>query len=468
MKRIDHAEASSKFIRAKDHVEFHDRRLWDLRGKRDRESAALPEWEALRTLASEIKEHALTHLAAYLLEFERNAVRNGAHVHWATDAAEHNQIVFDILRAHGTRTLVKAKSMLTDECEMRPFLEARGIEVMETDLGERIQQLDDEPPSHIVVPAVHKLRGDVARVFGEKIGTDPANSDVHYLAESQRQHTRPCFLKAEAGMTGANFAVAETGAIVVCTNEGNADLSVNLPNLHIASVGIEKIIPRTEDLGVFVRMLSRSALGSPITQLTSHFRAPRKGTEMHIVLVDNGRADRLGMADFWPSLKCIRCGACMNTCPVYRRSGGLSYGATYSGPIGVIIDPTFSLRKYSALPFASTLNGSCTSVCPVRINIHDQIYKWRQVISEHNALPMVKKEAMQLAGRVLSKPRLYRAAVAGAGAGVGHLPRFMMYSRLNAWGRQREVPAAPAQTFRQWYLANRGGSGGGGRGGAKS
>jgi L-lactate dehydrogenase complex protein LldF len=456
MKRIDHAEASSRFIKATDHVEFHDRRLWDLRQKRDRESERIAEWEELRTLASAIKEHTLTHLADYLEAFERKAIENGARVHWAKDAAEHNQIVLDLLRSRGASTLVKAKSMLTDECDMRPFLEARGITVMETDLGERIQQLDDEPPSHIVVPAVHKLRSDVARVFAATIGTDGANSDVHYLAESQRQHTRPYFLRAEAGMTGANFAIAETGAIVVCTNEGNADLSVNLPGLYIASVGIEKVIPRTEHLGVFVRMLSRSALGSPITQLTSHFRVPRPGTEMHIVLVDNGRAERLGMADFWYSLKCIRCGACMNTCPVYRRSGGLSYGGVYSGPIGVIIDPTFNLRKYSELPFASTLNGSCTSVCPVRINIHEQIYKWRQIISERNQLPMIKKEAMQVAGKLLSKPRLYRAAVEAATTGVGNLPRFMMYSRLNAWGRQREVPDAPAQTFRQWYLANRG------------
>ena len=201
-------------------------------------------------------------------------------------------------------------------------------------------------------------------------------------------------------------------------------------------------------------MLSRSALGSPITQLTSHFRAPRDGTEMHIVLVDNGRAERLGMADFWYSLKCIRCGACMNTCPVYRRSGGLSYGATYSGPIGVIIDPTFNLRKYSSLPFASTLNGSCTSVCPVRINIHEQIYKWRQIIAERHQLPFVKQEAMRVAGKVLASPKLYRAAVETAGTGIEHLPRFMMYNRLNAWGRQRDVPAAPPLTFRQWYLKN--------------
>ena len=241
----------------------------------------------------------------------------------------------------------------------------------------------------------------------------------------------------------------------MCTNEGNADLSVHLPPLYIASVGIEKVIPRIEHLGVFVRMLSRSALGSPITQLTSHFRVPREGTEMHVVLVDNGRSERLGMDDFWYSLKCIRCGACMNTCPVYRRSGGLSYGATYSGPIGVIIDPTFNLRKYSSLPFASTLNGSCTSVCPVRINIHEQIYKWRQIISERNQLPMIKKEAMQIAGKVLSSPRLYRAAVETAGAGVEHLPRFMLYNRLNAWGLQREVPQAPPSTFRQWYLEHR-------------
>ena len=454
-RRIDHSEASSKFIKAKDHLEFHDRRLWDLRKKRDRETEKLPEWEELRTLASAIKEHTLTHLADYLEEFERNAVANGAVVHWARDAAEHNQIVLDLLQGAGARTLVKSKSMLTDECEMRPFLEARGIVVMETDLGERIQQLDDEPPSHIVVPAVHKLRGDVARVFSESIGTDPKNSDVHYLAESQRNHTRPYFLEAGAGMTGANFAVAETGTLVVCTNEGNADLSVHLPKLHIASVGIEKVIPRIEHLGVFVRMLSRSALGSPITQLTSHFRRPRPGAALHIVLVDNGRAERLGMEDFWYSLKCIRCGACMNTCPVYRRSGGLSYGATYSGPIGAIIDPTFNLRKYSSLPFASTLNGSCTSVCPVRINIHDQLYKWRRVVVERGQLPIMKEQAMGVAGKVLASPKLYRAATEATNVSLKKLPRVVMYNPLNAWGRQREVPGAPQQTFRQWYLKNR-------------
>lgn len=453
---VDHAEAASKFIQATHHVEFHDKRLWDLRQKRDRESEDIAEWEQLRALASGIKEHTLTHLADYLEQFERNATANGMVVHWARDAAEHNQVVHDILAAQGATVLVKSKSMLTDECEMRPFLEKRGIEVIETDLGERIQQLDDEPPSHIVVPAVHKLRADVAEVFGKTIGTRADNHDVNYLAEAQRQHTRPYYVSPRAaGMTGANFAVAETGSFVVCTNEGNADLSANIPPLHIASIGIEKLIPKVEHLGVFIRMLSRSALGSPITQITSHFRAPRPGTQMHVVLVDNGRSERLGMEDFWTSLKCIRCGACMNTCPVYRRSGGLSYGATYSGPIGVIIDPTFNLRKYSALPYASTMNGSCTSVCPVKINIHEQIYTWRKVIAERRQLPMVKKEAMRVAGRILGSPRLYRAAVQAAAAGLDYLPRFMIYNPFNAWGKQRELPTTPSLTFRQWYLKNR-------------
>src|SRR5260370_3022721 len=222
-----------------------------------------------------------------------------------------------------------------------------GIEVIETDLGERIQQLDKEDPSHVVVPAVHKLRTDVAEVFAKTLGTDPGNSDVHYLAEAQRQATRPLILAAEAGMTGCNFAVAETGTFVVCTNEGNADLSANVPKLHIASIGIEKIIPRLEHLGVFVRLLSRRALGSPMTQYTSHFRGPPAGGEMHVVLVDNGRSERLGLEEFWTSLKCIRCGACMNTCPVYRRSGGPRSGRPQSPPLRPARHPSLHARKYS-------------------------------------------------------------------------------------------------------------------------
>jgi L-lactate dehydrogenase complex protein LldF len=306
-----------------------------------------------------------------------------------------------------------------------------------------------------VVPAVHKLRTDVAEVFSRTLGTDPANSDVHYLAEAQRQATRPLILAADAGMTGCNFAVAETGTFVVCTNEGNADLSANVPKLHIASIGIEKIIPRLEHLAVFIRLLSRSALGSPITQYTSHFRGPRAGAEMHVVLVDNGRSERLGLKEFWTSLKCIRCGACMNTCPVYRRSGGLSYGATYSGPIGLIIDPTFNARKYSNLPFASSLNGSCSNVCPVKINIHEQIYAWRRELVNRHETPLAKKAMMIAAGELLARPAAYRAAIGAADAALAHLPRFVIYNGLNAWGKHREVPRPPKQTFHSWYHANR-------------
>ena len=452
---IDHAEAAGRFLAAEQHARFHDERLWDLRQKRDREMHGIPEWEQLRELASTIKEHTLSRLDHYLEQFEANAIANGATVHWARDAAEHNAILLGLLREHGATTLVKSKSMLVDECRLREFMADTGIEIVETDLGERIQQLDDEAPSHIVVPAVHKLRSDVAEVFARKLGSDASIHDVPYLAETQRRTPRPRILGATAGMTGANFAVAETGGFVVCTNEGNADLSANVPSLHIASIGIEKLIPRVSDLGVFIRLLSRSALGSPITQYTSHFRKPRAGASLHIVLVDNGRAERLGMAEFWTSLKCIRCGACMNTCPVYRRSGGLSYGATYSGPIGLILDPTVNARKYSNLPFASTLNGSCTNVCPTKINIHEQIYGWRRVMAEQHRLSMTKATAMRAAGALLARPRLYRAAVTSAEAALGILPSFALYSRLNVWGRNRDLPPAPRQTFHAWYRKHR-------------
>ncbi|MGZ2488136.1 L-lactate dehydrogenase complex protein LldF [Rhizobium pisi] len=454
-KPINQSEAADRFIAASAHQKMHDERLWTLRKNRDKITYAIEEWEELRELASQIKQHTLSHLDQYLEMFERNARANGVHVHWARDGAEHNRIVHKILADNDVKTLVKSKSMLTEECGMRHYLDAVGIEVIETDLGERIQQLDGEDPSHIVVPAVHKTREDVAEVFAKHLGTDPTESDIPLLCEQQRQKTRPHILKAGAGMTGCNFAVAETGTVVVCTNEGNADLSANTPPLHIVSLGIEKLIPRAEDLGVFIRMLSRNAVGSPITQYTSHFRGPRDGAEMHIVLVDNGRTERLGMEEFWTSLKCIRCGACMNTCPVYRRSGGLSYGAVYSGPIGIILDPTINRRKYSSLPFASTMNGSCTNVCPVKINIHEQIFAWRKVMAENHELPVIKKTMMKAAGELLSSPRLYRAAVSSADSALRTLPRFLVYNPLNTWTKKREMPEAPKGSFHSWWKKNR-------------
>ena len=377
MGKVNVEDNARKFIKQDDiHEAQHDKNLWNTIVKRGKVASEIPEWEELRNLASQIKEHTLTHLDHYIDEFATKAEQNGIIVHFAKDADEHNAIVYDILNSHDVKRIIKSKSMLQDECGMTPFLEERGIDVLETDLGERIQQLSDERPSHIVMPAIQKTTDDIAKLFAKTIGTDPNDNDENSLTEAMRNNARPKFLVADAGMTGANFAVAETGSFVVCTNEGNADLTASIPPLHIASIGIEKILPKKEDLGVFIRLLSRSALGTPATQYTSHFSGPRKGSEMHIVLTDNGRSKRLSMDKFWESLKCIRCGACMNVCPVYRRSGGLSYGATYSGPIGIILDPTFDMDMYSELPFHASLGGACAEVCPVHIHFSYQILEW--------------------------------------------------------------------------------------------
>lgn len=320
MKQVNQVKLGARFIKDTAHRQSHDRCLWEARMRRDRVAASIPEWEDMREAASQIKLHTLSHLDEYLEEFERNATARGIHIHWALDADEHNRIVAEILQSHKVKVVTKSKSMLTDECGLRPYLEDLGMEVYEADLGERIQQLDDQPPSHIVMPAIHKLRGDVARLFAEKMGSDPDNDDPHYLNGVMREHMRPNYVRVDAGLSGVNFAVAETGGIVVCTNEGNADISANVPPLFVASMGIEKVIPSKADLALFVRLLSRSALGFDITQYTSHYHSPRAGQEMHIVIVDNGRSARLA-SEYHEVLKCIRCGACMNTCPVFRRTG---------------------------------------------------------------------------------------------------------------------------------------------------
>jgi L-lactate dehydrogenase complex protein LldF len=455
MSVVDQAKNAVAFMEDRTHEQHLDQLLWMMRTRRDEAASRVPEWEHLRDLASQIKEHTLSNLGHYLELFESRAEANGVIVHWARDAHEHNQIVYQILSDRKADSLIKSKSMLTEECDTRQFLENRGIRVTETDLGERIQQLDDQPPSHIVGPSWHKTTQDVANLFARVYGSDKDKADPVYLGHVMRENTRVLIEQGKAGMTGANFAVAETGAIVTVTNEGNADLSGNVPELRICSVGLEKIIPRNEDLAVFIRLLTRSATGNAITQYTSHFLAPRQNGEMHIILVDNGRSSRLGMDKFWPSLKCIRCAACMNTCPVYRRSGGLSYGSTYMGPIGIIMMPTFDVRRYSELPFSSTLNGSCTNVCPVKINIHEQIYAWREVMEQKGQIQLVKKEAMRAAGEVLSHPRLYRIAASSAEPGMKLLPHFVLYNHFNAWGRHRDVPQPGKESFHDWYKKNR-------------
>lgn len=455
MNIVDQADAAEQFLQDHVHEDRLDKILWAARMHRDQAALQVKEWEELRDLASQIKEHTLSHLADYLEEFAQHAEENGVVVHWARDAHEHNEIVYQILSKNNVESLVKSKSMLTEECDTRVFLETRGIRVTETDLGERIQQLDGEPPSHITGPAIHKSAQDVANLFARVYHSDQTKADPVYLAGVMRENTRPEFFKAGAGMTGGNFLIASTGAVMTVTNEGNADLSAHIPPIRIYSVGIEKLVPSNEHLAVFIRLLTRSATGEKITQYTSTFRKPRKGGEMHVVLVDNGRSARLGMERFWPALKCIRCAACMNTCPVFRRSGGLSYGSSYMGPIGIIMMPTFDVRKYSELPFSSTLNGSCTNVCPVKIDIHEQIYAWREVMEEKNQIKLVKKEAMKVADKVLSSPRLYQIASTVTESALKALPHFAIYNQLNTWGKHRDVPQPVDETFHAWYKNHR-------------
>ncbi|MDZ4656039.1 MAG: lactate utilization protein B [Bythopirellula sp.] len=448
---LDHPTAAKEFVANDERAHWHDQALWFVRKKRDRVAHALPEWEALREQASRIKLHTMSRLAQYLEEFERQATQLGAVVHWATNAAEHNQIVLRLLTERGVRHVAKSKSMLTEECGLNHFLERHGIEVVDTDLGEWIVQQRREHPSHIVLPAIHIKKEEVGQLFHERLGTTAGATDPQYLTEAARQHLRQEFLRAGAGITGVNFAIAETGGIVVCTNEGNADLGVSLPKLHIACLGIEKLIPRAADLGVFLRLLARSATGQPITTYSSHFHGPRAGGELHIVLVDNGRSELLASDDFRRSLNCIRCGACMNTCPVYRRSGGHSYGVTVPGPIGSIINPFADPAAHSSLPGACSLCGSCTDVCPVKIDLHHQLYVWRRRLAEKGLLSWSKRISMKLAGAVLRNPTLYRIAGWFGRNSLRFLPRWLVYNPLNIWGRQRELPVPPAQTFRELY-----------------
>ena len=450
----DHPANAEAFVQDRERVAWHDESLWFVRAKRDKAAGMIPEWEQLRHAASEIKLHMLSRLDHYLLQFEQNAKSNGIHVHFAMDADEHNRIVHGILEAHGVTKVVKSKSMLTEECHLNPYLIERGIEVIDTDLGERIVQLRNEPPSHLVMPAIHLKKREIGELFHEKLGTDEGAEDPKYLTEAARGHLRERFLAAEAGITGVNFAIAETGGIVVCTNEGNADLGTSLPPVHIACMGMEKLVPKLENLGVFTRLLARSATGQPITTYTSHFHGPRPGGEMHVVIVNNGRTEILKRPEFRRSLCCIRCAACINTCPVYRRSGGYSYGSVIPGPIGSVLHPAHDLEKHATLPFASSLCGSCTDVCPVKVDLHDQLLAWRRIVAEAGYLPGNKRFAMKMAGKVLSSPALYRAA-ARTSRLMRFMPRFMLYSSANKWGRQRELPMPAKRSFREQYRERR-------------
>ncbi|GAA4307147.1 lactate utilization protein B [Mucilaginibacter gynuensis] len=450
----DHAALSEVFNKDEDRVNWHDETLWFIREKRDRASHGIADWELLRETASLIKHNVLSNMHKYLVQFEANAQANGITVHWAANAAEHNEIVLSLLKEKEVTRMVKSKSMLTEECHLNDYLQKHGVEVIDSDLGERIVQLANEPPSHIVLPCIHKKKEEIGDIFHKHLGTPAGMSDPQVLTETARIHLRETFLTRKAALTGVNFAIAETGEFVVCTNEGNADMGAHLADIHIASMGFEKLIPKRENLGVFLRLLTRSATGQPITTYSSHFKKPRPGQEMHIVIVDNGRSVQLGREDFRNSLKCIRCGACMNTCPVYRRSGGHSYHTAVAGPIGSILAPNLDMEKYSDLPFASTLCGSCSNVCPVKIDIHDQLYKWRQVIVKNGYSSKQKSLGMKAMTFTLSSSFVFKTA-GKAGRLVMKYAPFAVSNKLNPWYKQRDMPEPPAESFGEWYKKNR-------------
>jgi L-lactate dehydrogenase complex protein LldF len=452
-----HPKLAAKFVADTERMHWHDQALWYIREKRDLGSKSVDEWEDLRELAKQIKTHTMDKLDFYLEKFEKNAKANGIIVHWAKDAKEHNEIVHKILSEKNVTKLVKSKSMLTQECDLNPYLEERGIEVVDTDLGERIVQLRDEPPSHPVLPAIHLKKEEVGKTFEKFFDSEKDNSDPTYLTLVARKALRIKFLNSQAAMTGANFGIAETGGIVVCTNEGNADLGVSLSKLHIACMGIEKLIPRLEDLSVFTRLLARSGTGQPITAYTAHHHSPCKGGEMHIVIVDNGRSAILAQQDFKRSLNCIRCGACMNTCPVYRRSGGYSYESLIPGPIGSILGPSRNPKQYKTLPAACTLCASCTNVCPVKIDLHEQLYKHRQTVVNTGNLDSKKLTILKFATWVLKYPTLLAFGGKMARIMVPLLPRSIVYSKMNVWGKKRELPPFPKNSFKELYKQRKGG-----------
>ena len=444
-----HAKSATTFLKDKKQAAWHDQTLWMVREKRDRMAHEVPEWETLREMASQLKLYSNSHLEALLQEFEENATRNGAIVHWAKDAEEYRQTVVQILDEHHVKHFIKSKSMLSEECELNPYLEAHGIEVLESDLGERILQMLHRKPVHIVMPAIAVKKEEIGDLFTREMeGREAGNYDQTYLTHVARRNLRQKFIHAEAAMTGANFAVANTGECVVCTNEGNADMgtSLNTHRLQITAFGIDKIVPNREALGVFTRLLARSATGQPSTTYTSHYRSPRKGGELHIIIVDNGRSEMLANPAHRRLLNCLRCGACMNTCPVYRRSGGYSYTYFIPGPIGINLGMMKDAYKYKDNVSACSLCYSCQNVCPAKVDLADQIYLWRQSLSSlgiENRGKHLMSRGMQL---LFEHTGVYHTALRFAPL-ANHLPHFAIENTLNAWGAEREMPHFASKTF---------------------
>jgi L-lactate dehydrogenase complex protein LldF len=444
------------------------RNATSLFGERRREAAAsLSNWEDLRTHARAIKDETLSHLDEYLEQFVSNAEARGVQFHWAPTAADANQIICELTSKCGARTVVKSKSMTTEETHLNDALEDAGLQVVETDLGEYIIQLAHETPSHIIAPAIHKTKKQIAELFTDELGMAPTD-DIAKLTRTARNTLRDRFAAADVGISGVNFGIAETGTILIVENEGNIRLTTSLPRIHIAVMGIEKLIPRFADVDVFLKLLPRSGTGQRLTAYQSFITGVKKHAEdegpeeVHVVLLDNGRSRMLAHPTTRQSLACIRCGACLNACPVYQQIGGHAYGSVYPGPIGAVITPQLiGLEKAAQLPYASSLCGACREVCPVKIDIPQLLLHLRAEITEHTPANSKKnlseRFAFKVWAQIMTRPSLYTLSTRlgrmfqglfVSDGKISNKPTTRMFSPLAAWTAARDLRPLDVNSFR--------------------